>query len=95
MEVDNGPINTVTFTELESVPLRRVRKVNWTKIIELLDSKPGEWALIGEFDQSLATHIRKYRYKYIDPSLYQVTCSKSGEMQKNRGNLYMRRIENS
>jgi hypothetical protein len=101
MENDNDTIDTVTFLPPEDLDMlefkkkSRVRKVNWVKILEIMDSKPGEWALIGEFDQSLATHIRKHRYSYIDPSLYQVTCVRGIDMKRNRGHLYMRRIENT
>lgn len=53
-------------------PIRapKVRVSNkWKEIVSSLQNKhPGEWALIGTYTRSVATHIRKGRYPAFYPS---------------------------
>ena len=88
---DRPIIETVTFTAEPNRPKRRVRKVDWLKVLAELDQKPGEWALIGVFDRSVRTHIAKGRYEYIDPNLYETTTTTLEDGPKNLGHLFMRR----
>jgi hypothetical protein len=92
MESTSTAIESVTPAEPPKSSGIRVRKVNWVKVLSLLDEKPGEWHLIGEFDQSLRTHIRQGRYKYIDPSKYEVVTRRLEGERTTRATLYMRRI---
>ena len=86
MEPDSQVIDTVEPCE---PPTGRVRLVNWSKVLTILDANPGVWHLIGEFNQSLRTHINQGRYSSIDPALYLARTSKTGD--RKRGNLYMMR----
>lgn len=93
MEPDSPAIESVTLADPPKTSGIRVRKVNWLKVLSLLDEKPGEWHLIGEFDQSLRTHIRHGRYKYIDPTKYEVVTRRVvGKEHTTRASIYMRRI---
>jgi hypothetical protein len=69
----------------------RVRKINWRRVISELDALPPETqAFIGVLDQSVRTHIKKGRYKYIDPDRYDVwTYAVPGSRTQAR--LYMQR----
>ena len=91
MAKDRPVIDSITFTAEPERPKRRVRKVNWLKVLEELDQKPGEWALIGIFDRSVRTHIAKGRYTYIDPALYETTTTRLEDGPRNLGHLFMRR----
>lgn len=95
MGTDSVPIDTIEFAEPQSGPKRRIRKVDWLSVLAVLDKNPGKWAKIGEFDQSLRSHIRSGRYSYIDPSLYQAITEKIEGKPRNRGMLFMRRVEDS
>ena len=86
MDTDSNVISTVVPAE---PPKGRIRIVDWTKVLAILDANPGVWHLIGEFNQSLRTHINQGRYSSIDPALYLARTSKTGE--RKRGNLYMMR----
>lgn len=88
METDTGPIRAVTEAE---PPQRRVRLVDWAAVLSILDEKPGVWHLIGEFDQSLRTHINQGRYKNIDPALYTAKTAKARGDSRSRAMLYMMR----
>jgi hypothetical protein len=87
MEPNNNIIDTVTPAD---PPKGRVRLVNWTKILAILDANPGVWHLVGEFNQSVRTHINQGRYSNIDPNLYLAKTSKTPDSRQ-RGNLYMMR----
>jgi len=92
---DNPEITGVTFVGEDVVAQRRIRRVDWDKIMKILDSNPGEWAAIGEFDQSVRTHIRNGRYSYIDPSKYQASTRKIPGKPRTRATLLMRRVASS
>lgn len=94
MEPDSHVIEQVNFT---TIPRRRVRKVDWVKVMQELDQKPGEWALIGVLDRSTRSHIARGRYAYIDPAKYEATTSRlDSDGPRNMGHLYMRRrVEDS
>ncbi len=84
----------VIFTS-EPLNLRRVRLVDWEKVLTQLDAAAAEgsteWGLVGVFDQSIRTHIRQGRYKHIDPTKYEVTTRLSPGEKRSRAMLYMRR----
>lgn len=88
MEPDSQVIDTVEPCE---PPTGRVRLVNWSKVLTILDANPGVWHLIGEFNQSVRTHINQGRYPYIDPALYFAKTSRIPGKDRVRGNLYMMR----
>ena len=88
MERTNKPIDEVTFSELQDFPAKRIRKVDWDKVLTQLDTQPGVWGLVGEFDQSMRTHINKGRFSYIDPALYEAAARK---INGHRANIYIRR----
>jgi hypothetical protein len=88
MERTSEPINTVTFTELPERLGQRIRTVDWAKVLKELDSRPGQWGLVGEFDQSVRTHINQGRYKYVSPTLYEAYAEK---IKGSRANIYLRR----
>jgi hypothetical protein len=82
----------VSFTN--DIPRTRVRLVNWHDVMRQIDesavTNPGAWGAVGEFDQSVRTHIRAGRYKHIDPLKYEVTTKRAGD-KPNRAIVYMRR----
>lgn len=99
---DSSEIDGVTFEKMQEREGRRIRKVDWVKMLEICDKaaieEPGKWGLIGVFDRSVRSHIANGRYSYIDPSKYEVTTRKINDpnAKKNTGYLYMRRrVENS
>lgn len=90
MAANSEPITRVIA---QDPPLAsRVRKVNWQLVLEILDANPGVWHLIGEFDQSVRTHINQGRYSHIDPALYVAKTGKTGDKRRTRANLYLQRI---
>jgi hypothetical protein len=98
MESNSEPVGEITFTS-DTLQPRRVRLVDWHKVLKQLDeasiNNPGDWGLVGEFDQSLRTHIRQGRYKYIDPAVYEVTTRRAAGKQRSRALLYMRKKPSS
>ena len=59
--------------------------------MRLLDEFPPETTiLIGEFDQSVRSHILNGRYKYIDARRYNVWTEHVGD-SRTRAHLYMSR----
>lgn len=94
MERDSQTTGSVTFTK-EPLTARRIRLVDWESVLKQLDeaavTNPGEWGKIGVFDQSIRTHIRKGRYKHIDPALYEVTTRKAPGESRSRAIILMRR----
>lgn len=92
MAESDGPIEVVIPSEPAKIADIRVRKVNWLKVLEILDANPGQWHLIGEFDQSIRTHIRKGRYKYIDPTKYECVTRRIAGKAPTRANVHMRRL---
>jgi|Laugrespbdmm15sd_2_1035082.scaffolds.fasta_scaffold267858_1 hypothetical protein len=92
MEKNNGTTE-VTFTE--DIPRTRVRLIDWHDVMRQLDessvTNPGAWGRVGEFDQSVRTHIRAGRYKHIDPKKYEVTTKKIEGKSRSRADLYMRK----
>lgn len=95
MERHSDAVTEVEFTS-ENLQPRRVRLVDWAAVLKQLDQaavdNPGDWGIIGVFDQSLRTHIRQGRYKHIDPTKYQVTTRKAPGEKRSRAVLLMRRI---
>lgn len=54
-------------------PAPRVRKVDWKAVVAELERLPaGTPVLVATLDQSVRTHIRNGRYRYIDPEKYDV-----------------------
>ena len=88
MERDN---ETIEHVEPAEPTRRRVRKVDWAKVLKILDENPGTMHLIGEFNQSVRSHINQGRYPYIDPSLYFAVTEKVVDAPRTRGLLYMMR----
>jgi hypothetical protein len=68
----------------------RIRETDWLSVIRYLDDNPEEIAFIGVMDQSIRTHIRKGRFKYIDPSKYEV-WTESFDGSRTRAKVYMRK----
>ena len=69
----------------------RVKIVDWQRVIREVDALPaGQSVVINDVDQSMRTHIRKGRFTYIDPSLYEVWTERIPG-SRTRANLYMRR----
>lgn len=50
---------------------------------------PGTTFYVGIVDQSVRTHLRKGRYRYINPSLYDAWTEKTGDGTK--AHLFVRR----
>jgi hypothetical protein len=88
MEPDSSVIETVAPAE---PPTGRIRLVNWSKVLPILDASPGVWHLIGEFNQSVRTHINQGRYPNIDPAIYLAKTARIEGQERKRGNLYMMR----
>lgn len=91
MEAVSEVIETVEPSEPPAPTGIRVRKVNWVKVLQILDANPGVWHLIGEFDQSVRSHINKGRYKYIDPKIYEAVTSRIPDKPRQIAELRMRR----
>ena len=92
MDGDTEPITGVTPVDLDSRHITRVRLVDWVKVLVSVDALPqGTWGLIGEFDQSLRSNIRRGSYKSIDPALYEVRTERIEGKPRSRAWLYMRR----
>jgi len=68
----------------------RVRQTDWMSVITFLDENPEEIAFIGVMDQSIRTHIRKGRFKYIDPLKYDV-WTEAVDGSRTRARLYMKK----
>jgi hypothetical protein len=69
----------------------RVKNVDWQRVITEVDALPeGKSVVIKDVDQSMRTHIRKGRFSYIDPSLYEVWTERIPG-SRTRANLFMRR----
>lgn len=90
MATNGKPISTIIAQDPPTNS--RIRRVDWEKVLIILDGTPGVWHLIGEFDQSVRTHINQGRYSHIDPSLYVAKTGKTGDRKRTRANLYMQRI---
>lgn len=68
----------------------RVRLIDWLKVQAILsDMPPQQPVLVGEVDQSVRTHLRKGRVKYINPDLYDIWTVHVDGKHKNRAHLYM------
>ena len=68
-----------------------VRNIDWREVIRILDELPPDTdVLVGEMDASIRSHIKNGRFKYIDPSRYNVWTEKAGPSRA-RVNLYMSR----
>lgn len=90
MGPDSSAIDTAVIADPPESN-RRVRKVNWIKVLEIVDQSPGKWHLIGEFDQSVRTHIKQGRYSYIDPAKYDACTGKIDGKGRQRANLFLMR----
>lgn len=69
----------------------RIRKVDWREVIAQCDVH--DVVCVGVMDQSIRTHIKRGRIKYIDPSKYEV-WTVSHEGSRSRALLYMRKKKN-
>jgi len=99
---DSSAIDGVDLVSIQQRGNRRIRKIDWLKILDICDraaeEEPGKWAKVGVLDRSVRTHIASGRYSYIDPTKYEVTTRKNDEpgASKSSGYLFMRRrVENS
>jgi len=71
--------------------IARVRKFDWRLVIKQLDEMPaGTVVLVGIMDQSIRTHIRNGRIKYIDPDKYDI-WTEVVDGQRTRARLFMRK----
>lgn len=95
MDTNHTAISAVTPADPPVTRTIRVRKVDWLKVLAILDAEPGVFHLIGEFDQSLRTQIRKGKYAYINPDLYEVVSRRIKDKPRTRADIYMRRREGS
>jgi hypothetical protein len=69
----------------------RVRKVDWREVIKILDEQPPDTPVfVGVFDQSMRSHIKNGRFKYIDPRRYNVWTVQFGG-QRTRASLFISR----
>ena len=68
----------------------RVRQTDWKSVITYLDENPEKIAFVGVMDQSVRTHIRKGRFKYIDPAKYEV-WTEAHEGSRTRARVLMRK----
>tara|TARA_A100001388_G_scaffold241911_1_gene198433 strand:+ start:153 stop:398 length:246 start_codon:yes stop_codon:yes gene_type:complete len=68
----------------------RFRVIDWVAVRDELSKLPPQTTVfIGELDQSVRTHLRKGRVKYINPDLYEIWTVHAKGKHKNRANLYM------
>lgn len=44
------------------------RSEDWRNRVFLMQSKPGEWARVGDYSPGVATHIRRGQYKAFLPA---------------------------
>jgi hypothetical protein len=51
---------------------RRVRKVDWLKVVDTARHNPDKWIKVGPLDGAIATRLRTGRYRYIDPGSIEV-----------------------
>ena len=72
----------------DSKAVARVRKIDWRKVLEQCEIH--DVVYIGVVDQSLRTHIRNGRFKYIDPKKYEA-WTEAHEGSRTRARLYMRK----
>lgn len=70
-------------------PVSRVRKIDWRQVVRIADEMPGTTFYVGIVDQSVRTHLRKGRYRYINPSMYEAWTEKTGDGTK--AHLFVRR----
>jgi hypothetical protein len=69
----------------------RVRKFDWRLVIKQLDEMPaGTTVLVGIMDQSIRTHIRNGRIKYIDPDKYDIWTEVT-DGHRTQARLFMRK----
>ena len=82
METDSSP---------DTGEVGRVRVFDWRLVIKKLDEMPaGTTVLVGIMDQSIRTHIRNGRIKYIDPDKYDI-WTEAVDGQRTRARLFMRK----
>lgn len=74
--------------ESSDTPVARVRKVDWRKVLDLCETH--ESVHIGVMDQSVRTHVRNGRYKYIDPRKYEVWTERVPG-SRTQAHIYMRK----
>lgn len=66
----------------------RIKKTDWRRVIEEVTANPEQVFYIGVMDQSIRTHIKNGRIKYLDPALFDVWTQKE---HGNQARLYMQR----
>lgn len=94
---------SIQFREPGPVRPPREGETDWTAVVETLKQHKGEWALVGEYSQGVASHIRSGRYQQFHPhgserdkaALYmerhwEVTLRKERDDQTGVRSLYIR-----
>lgn len=80
-----------TYSPSNPREIRKVRKFDWRLVVQQLDELPaGTDVLVGVMDQSIRTHIRRGRIKYIDPDKYDI-WTEAIQGQRTQARLFMRR----
>ena len=70
--------------------VRRVRKVDWHLVIEILADLPDNTAAyIGDFDCSLRAHLKKGGVEYLDPDKYLIWTHGIPGQPRSRASLFM------
>jgi|TARA_R110000822_G_scaffold31579_2_gene91314 hypothetical protein len=83
----------VELLKENSEPIVRVRKVDWKKVIRELDALPlNTTVYVGVLDQSMRTHLKKGRMKYLNPDLYDIWTENKNKYGGNKADLFMRQI---
>jgi len=85
-------------------PTKKFTKiVDWATVVAACTVEPGEWFLVGEFSEGLASHLRVGRYKHFypegtkDPAAYmkkrwEFTARKVEGSDPPRVDLYVRAL---
>ena len=47
--------------------------IDWPWVIEQVVDQAPEWCYVGDFNPSMASHIRRRRFRNIDPDVVEVT----------------------
>ena len=70
---------------------KNVIRTDWPQVVEILDELPaGTTVYVGEFDQSMSSHINSGRIKYIDARKYD-TWTQTIDPKGIRASLFMRK----
>ena len=74
--------------DTDSEPVARVRNVDWRAVMNQCEI--NDVVCVGVMDQSIRTHIKRGRIKYLDPAKYEV-WTVAHEGSRSRALLYMRK----